>query len=145
MGAKVASVGELDISCSAGRAVSRRVRGLVERRLLEWGLSTVVDDVVLVVGELVANAVESTPGEEIRVRFARDGGCVVVAVWDSSGHLPVLRPVVEVDDVRPDPCALEPGHEEGGRGLQIVRALASGYGVTMTRPVGKWVWAEISC
>lgn len=144
MGAKVAHAGELDISCSAARNVSGRVRRLVESRLLEWGLSRVVDDVLLIAGELVANAVEGTPGQEIRVRFAREDGGVVVAVWDSSGHLPVIRPVADVD-VRPDPLALEPGHEEGGRGLQIVRALASDYGVRMTAPVGKWVWAEISC
>ena len=143
MAVKSAKSGELDICCLAGRAVSGWVRALVELRLVEWGLGGVADEVLLVVGELVANAVESTPGREIRVRFTRADAGVVFAVWDSSERIPVVRAVV--DDVTPDPCALEPGHEEGGRGLQIVRALASEHGVRATEPVGKWVWAAVRC
>lgn len=49
-----------------------------------------------------------------------------------------------MDDIVPDPLALEPGHVAGmgGRGLVIVQALASECGVTATRPSGKWVWAR---
>ncbi|MFI0482582.1 ATP-binding protein [Actinomadura sp. 9N215] len=145
MAVKATQVGELDICCRAGRTVPGMVRSLVGFRLAEWGLSGVAGDVLLVAGELVANAVQSTPDREIRVRFTRESDGVVLAVWDSAEGMPVVQPVMELDDVQPDPLALEPGHEEGGRGLQIVRGLASDCGVRETEPVGKWVWAAVSC
>ncbi|MFI0406178.1 ATP-binding protein [Actinomadura sp. 3N508] len=147
MVAKAVETGELDISCRASRTVPRMVRSLVEFRLAEWGLVRVADDVLLIVGELVANAVRSTPDMEIRVRFTREARGVVFAVWDSGEERPVVRPVVEMslDDIVADALALEPGHEEGGRGLQIVRGLASECGVRETAPVGKWVWAAVAC
>ncbi|WP_165964563.1 ATP-binding protein, partial [Actinomadura sp. KC216] len=95
MVAKVAKSGELDISCRASRTVPGMVRSLVEFRLAEWGLVRVADDVLLIVGELVANAVRSTPDLEIRVRFTREAGAVRFAVWDSGEERPVVRPVVE--------------------------------------------------
>ncbi|MFI0366454.1 ATP-binding protein [Actinomadura sp. 1N219] len=145
--AKVAKSGELDISCRASRTVPGMVRSLIEFRLAEWGLERVAGDVLLIAGEIVANAVRSTPDLEIRVRFTREVRAVVLAVWDSGEDLPVVRPVVEMtlDDIEPDACALEPGHEEGGRGLQIVLGLASDCGVRETAPVGKWVWAAVAC
>ncbi|WUH98947.1 hypothetical protein OHR68_36455 [Spirillospora sp. NBC_00431] len=74
---------------------------------------------------------QSTPDREIRVRFTREAAGVLLAVWDSGEGRPVVRPVVEMalDDVVPDVLALEPGHEEGGRGMQIVQGLASRCGV----------------
>ncbi|RKS79822.1 histidine kinase-like protein [Actinomadura pelletieri DSM 43383] len=143
MVAKVVQVGELDISCRAAGTVPGMVRSLVGFRLADWGLERVAGDVLLVAGELVANAVQSAPDREIRVKFTRDVGAVVVAVWDPGDGMPVARPVVEVtlDDIRGDALALE----EGGRGLQIVQALASGCGVKATPPVGKWVWAAVAC
>ncbi|WP_344899155.1 ATP-binding protein [Actinomadura meridiana] len=123
------------------------VRMLVGFRLAEWGLERVAEDVYLVAGELVANAVQSAPDREIRVRFTRETGGVLLAVWDSAEGAPVVRPVVALtlDDVEADAFALDVGHEEGGRGLQIVQALASDCGVRETPPVGKWVWAAMPC
>ncbi|TDD91073.1 ATP-binding protein [Actinomadura darangshiensis] len=123
-------------------------RSLVEFRLQEWGLAWIAGDVLLVAGELVANAVKYAPDQEIRVRFTREAGVVVLAVWDSSGAMPVVRPVVELtlDDIVPDEWALDPGHDEGtrGRGLPIVQALSVDCGVTETPPCGKWVWAKVA-
>ncbi|WP_433466126.1 ATP-binding protein [Spirillospora sp. CA-128828] len=124
------------------------VRTLVEFRLAEWGLGKVADDVLLIAGELVANAAEATPDQQIRVRFAREVGAVLLAVWDSSEKMPVVKPVVELalEDVVPDARALDAWYDDGtgGWGLPLVRALASKCGVTQTKP-GKWVWARIAC
>ncbi|MBE1530809.1 ATP-binding protein [Actinomadura algeriensis] len=111
-------------------------------RVDEWGLRAIADEVSLIVTELVTNAVRSVPDSMIRVRFTREVGCVLLAVWDASDAMPVARPLVP--DVRPDPMALEPGHEEGGRGLHLVRALASECGACKTEPSGKWVWAKVA-
>ncbi|QXJ22683.1 ATP-binding protein [Actinomadura graeca] len=111
-------------------------------RLEGWGLHRVVDDVELVAGELVANAVRSAPGRDIRVRLTRETGAVVLAVWDSSPEMPVMRPL---NDIVPDERALDPGYEDGGRGLHIVLALASRCGVAVGQPSGKWVWARLPC
>ncbi|MDL4819731.1 ATP-binding protein [Actinomadura opuntiae] len=104
-------------------------------------------DVHLIAGELVANAIQSTPDREIRVRFTREARAVRLAVWDASEAMPVARPVVELtlDDIAPDPCALDAGYDDGtgGWGLPIVQALATRCGVERTRP-GKWVWAEVA-
>ncbi|TMQ92806.1 ATP-binding protein [Actinomadura soli] len=147
MAMKAMETGELDISFRAGWTVPGAVRSLVEFRLAEWGLERLAGDVLLIAGELVANAVRSTPDREIRVRFTREARAVVLAVWDSGAGMPVVRPVMEMslDDVVGDACALEPGHEEGGRGLQIVQGLASECWVRETLPVGKWVCAAVAC
>lgn len=118
------------------------VRTLVGFRLDDWGLRKIADDVLVIVTELVTNAVRSTPDSQIRVRFTREGRVLLVAVWDSADAMPVVRPLVPA--VTPDGTALEPGHEEGGRGLHLVRALAAECGARRTEPSGKWVWAKVA-
>ncbi|MFA1551577.1 ATP-binding protein [Actinomadura chokoriensis] len=142
-------MGELDISCLAAGTAPGLVRTLVEFRLAEWGLEKIADDILLIAGELVANAVEHTPlDREIRVRFTREPGAVVLAVWDSSDALPVVRPVTELtlDDIVPDARALDDGHDDGtgGWGLPLVRALASDCRIGKTEPCGKWVYATVA-
>ncbi|WP_169806773.1 ATP-binding protein [Actinomadura macra] len=138
---------DLDISLLAAGTTPGLVRSLVQFRLTEWGLLGIAGDVQLVAGELVANAVQSTPDQAIRVRFTREAAGVLLAVWDSSPEMPVARPVVEMtlDDIAPDLRALDPGHLDGGRGLQIVQALSSRCGVAAGQPSGKWVWARLPC
>ncbi|WP_165966850.1 ATP-binding protein [Actinomadura sp. 7K507] len=149
MAVKAVNEGELDISCLAAGTTSGLVRTLVEFRLAEWGLEKIAGDVLLIAGELVANAVQNTRDREIRVRFTREAGTVVLAVWDSSDEMPVVRPVVELtlDDVVPDACALDDGYDDGtgGWGLPLVQALSSDCGVRRTEPSGKWVWAACAC
>jgi anti-sigma regulatory factor (Ser/Thr protein kinase) len=149
LGVKGVGAGELDISCLAAGTTAGLVRTLVEFRLAEWGLQKIADDVLLIAGELVANAVEhSAADREIRVRFTRELGAVVLAVWDSSDAMPVVRPVVELalDDVVPDARALDIGHDDGtgGWGLPLVQALSSDCRVCKTEPHGKWVWAKVA-
>ncbi|MEU8803330.1 ATP-binding protein [Spirillospora sp. NPDC048819] len=149
MGIKAVNSGELDMSCLAAGTTSGLVRTLVEFRLAEWGLQKIAGDVLLIAGELVANAVESTPDRVVRVRFTREADAVVLAVWDSSEQMPVVRPVVEMtlDDVVADARALDAGYDDGtgGWGLPLVEALSAGCGVRKTEPSGKWVWASVAC
>jgi anti-sigma regulatory factor (Ser/Thr protein kinase) len=138
---------ELDITCLAAWTVAGQVRMSVECRLAAWGLSHLASDVALVAGELVANAVRSTPEREIRVRFAREDGAVLFGVWDGGAAMPVVATVKELalEDVVPDPQALDEGYDDGtgGWGLPIVQALSAECGVRRTVPAGKWVWARL--
>ncbi|MDL4771064.1 MULTISPECIES: ATP-binding protein [Thermomonosporaceae] len=142
MGIDALTSGELDMTCTAALTVAGQVRCLVEFRLVEWGLARLVDDVRLIAGELVANAVRAAPGREVRVRFAREQGAVLLGVWDSAGEMPRTRPVVELTLEALD---LDPGNfdNNGGWGLPVVEALASECGVLRTEPYGKWVWARL--
>lgn len=146
MGINTVSSDELDMTCLGSPTGPGMVRTLVEMRLNQWGLTGIVEDVVLIAGELVANAVEAAPYREIGVQFRREAGAVLLGVWDCSDAMPLARPIVELclDDIVPDARALDPGHDDqtGGWGLPIVAALASECGVRATPPRGKWVWAR---
>ena len=93
--------------------------------------TAVTDDVLLVVSELVTNAVRhGGAGIELALTVLPDR--VRVAVSDSGATLPVVAPGQPAVD-RPT-----------GRGLLIVAATARDWGVDRggTRP-GKTVWAEV--
>ncbi|MEU6552893.1 ATP-binding protein [Streptomyces sp. NPDC046915] len=101
------------------------------RRTVRRHLDVPCDDVQLCVTELVANVVRHVgEGTPVRVRVARtDGGCVRVEVTDPDARaLPVL--VRAADD------------EEEGRGLALLDAVASRWGVEQGS-VGKTVWCEL--
>lgn len=90
-----------------------------------------IDDVVLVASELVGNAVVHTgfgQADELAVTWEIEPGAVVVRVADTSTELP-------------EPRAAERGRT-GGRGLAIVAAIASDWGVQRWRE-GKEVWARV--
>jgi anti-sigma regulatory factor (Ser/Thr protein kinase) len=89
------------------------------------------DDMIMVVSELAANAVRHTAsgrGGWFAVEIARHPACARIAVADQGAPTgPQLTG---------DPA------EEGGRGLQIVRALSARTGVT-GGPQSRVVWAEV--
>jgi sigma-B regulation protein RsbU (phosphoserine phosphatase) len=88
----------------------------------------VLDDALLLVTELVTNAIVHA-GTELELRLDTSSGGLRVEVVDSTpGHL--LRPQ-PLDDAR-----------EGGRGLFLLDALASAWGSTHTR-AGKAVWFQL--
>ena len=97
--------------------------------LAEWGLaSDHTDDALLVINELLANAVEHARTPLIlRVSFI--GTALRVEVRDESVAEPRLQPV-DVQAAR-------------GRGLQFVEALARRWSWTADGS-GKTVWAEIA-
>ena len=102
-------------------------RELTVSRAHEWGVEALADDLALVVTELVANAVRHG-GTDIEVRLFPLGDGVRLEVADSS-----TRPL------RPRPATMM---DEGGRGLLLVDALSTRYGVEAERN-GKLVWAEL--
>ncbi|GAA2677326.1 hypothetical protein GCM10009864_56180 [Streptomyces lunalinharesii] len=86
----------------------------------------------LLVSELVANAVraQGEDGAWVGVRFVFSGERLRLEVRDGSAEQPVLN-----DDVEED--------AECGRGLGLVDAVASGWGV-VPDGIGKVVWAELT-
>jgi anti-sigma regulatory factor (Ser/Thr protein kinase) len=90
-----------------------------------WGVAA--DDMVSVVSELAANAVQHGRSR-FTVSLGYDGSCITIEVADDNPRLPALVPATAV--------ALS------GRGLGVVDSLASNWGA---RPSGdgKVVWAEV--
>lgn len=105
----------------------RQARTLAGR----WGFAGVADDVVGVVGELVANAVvhgRTGRGSYVEVSYRMAGRRLRIEVRDAAGGVPEPR---EADELAED-----------GRGLAIVAALSARWGVER-HVVGKSVWCEI--
>jgi anti-sigma regulatory factor (Ser/Thr protein kinase) len=106
-------------------------RGHVRAVAREWGLADLAETAELLTSELVTNAVRAsaTAGEHVRLWVTSDQASIVIHVWDSSNSMPIRQ------DSSPD--------KESGRGLLLVQALASGWGVYQ-ESVGKTVWARAS-
>jgi anti-sigma regulatory factor (Ser/Thr protein kinase) len=98
--------------------------------LSAWRLEELTETAVLLVSELVTNAIQ----------HASAGGSAIVLRLETAGDW--LR--IEVHD--PDPCEPAPrllaGLEESGFGLVLVDAMADKWGVRQTVN-GKAVWAEL--
>lgn len=105
-----------------------KARAMVRETLVAWELRHLVDDVVLVADELLANAI--VHGEPV----------VRLSLWASADELRVQ--VTDRGTGQPRLLALD-AEAIHGRGLAIVRALAHDHGVTPLpgRP-GKTVWAR---
>jgi anti-sigma regulatory factor (Ser/Thr protein kinase) len=104
---------------------------IARRGAEQWLRSTgtavsVIEAVVLVVSELVTNAVEHT-GSEPQLEVTRRGDTIRVSVHDAERTGPVVRP----------------GGGSGGFGLRIVSRIASAWGWEPTSQ-GKVVWAEFT-
>ncbi|HEX6577025.1 MAG TPA: ATP-binding protein [Jiangellaceae bacterium] len=105
-----------------------RVRQLVRGTLLSWGLADAEDVTLLLVSELVTNALlHGLPPLELRLNA--DGGRVRVEVFDGAGDHRPARKFVPPDAAH-------------GRGIEIVAALASRWG-SASAPAGKLVWFEV--
>ncbi|MFV2179167.1 ATP-binding protein [Actinomadura sp. LOL_011] len=109
-----------------------RARGFV-RGLVPDVEPDALADVALCVDELVANACEHSASGA--------GGTVTVTVTVSADG--ALLRVTVLDDGGTDgkPCVRGDAWSEGGRGLQLVEALAAGWGSQAGRR-GTVVWAE---
>ncbi|MGW4358297.1 ATP-binding protein [Streptomyces californicus] len=105
---------------------------LVSKTLASWGYGQeCIDRVVLVCGELSANAVEhgGRRGHLFEVRLTVDGPHCLVEVSDAGRTPP--RPIQAGED------------DEGGRGLLLVAALSEETGHHDRHPIGKTVWARL--
>ncbi|MEU1144953.1 ATP-binding protein [Streptomyces sp. NPDC005863] len=108
-------------------AIARRLAQVVVLR--HWGLSPkLTEDVVLLVSELVGNAVRHTGARVFGLHMQRRRGWVRVEVRDPSRGLPCLMPVHEMD--------------LSGRGLFLVDKLSDRWGVDLL-PRGKTTWFEV--
>ena len=106
----------------------RDARQFVCDQLRAAGLAHLVDCSALVVSELVTNAVVHARSP-FRVRLSRVGDFVLVEVYDDSSDTADRRDHGPAD--------------LSGRGLDLVNALTSDWGVTPQPTGGKMVWARV--
>jgi anti-sigma regulatory factor (Ser/Thr protein kinase) len=113
------------------RPESARCARQLARTVLEshWSLpGPVTDEAVLLVSELVGNAVRHTGALVFGLRMMRRRGWIRVEVRDPSRGLPCLLPVHGLDT--------------SGRGLFLVDTLSDRWGVDLL-PRGKTTWFEM--
>ncbi|MEU6479975.1 ATP-binding protein [Streptomyces sp. NPDC047017] len=135
----MAPTGQFTIRLSATPRGARLARRLAAQQLAEWGWgydTEASETAALLVAELAANAVRHgrVRGRDFRLTltfYAAD---------------PALR--IEVTDARPDhrppPTLPQPSPDtESGRGLLLVEALSTHWGVTSADPYTKTVWCEV--
>lgn len=106
-------------------------RRQVRLTLCRWSVpADVVDTAVLITSELVTNALRFCSDQQpVQVNVTEAGDEVQLEVSDPSRTHPSLRAAA------PD--------DENGRGLLIVRAAATRFGVRDRAPNGKTVWASL--
>jgi CheY-like chemotaxis protein/anti-sigma regulatory factor (Ser/Thr protein kinase) len=115
-------------SLAADTASPGEARRFVERTLEDWSASSVLDAALLVVSELVTNAVVHAASASV-LRLGRTPTSVRIEVSDNGTGSP--EPHVATDDL------------ESGRGLLLVAAVSAAWGVESTVGGGKRVWAEL--
>src|SRR6185312_14323996 len=119
----------VELVLDAHPAAVRGARTFVEREAIARGADGVVDDLALIAAELIANALQhGTP--PIQLVVSGDSHLIRVAVHDSN-PLPPVRPTVSTVNMT-------------GRGLALVGALATSWGVDPIAGDGKTVWAELA-
>lgn len=104
-----------------------RAREFTRERVSAWGVPGVLDDALLVVSELVANAVthaQSAP----TMRLSLAGRTLRIEVTDDGTGMPEPRPPSTT--------------REGGRGLYLITAMTTVWGTEEVES-GKVVWAEL--
>ncbi|WP_343299663.1 ATP-binding protein [Streptomyces sp. 5-6(2022)] len=131
-----------DLTGPDGRVVVRRwtrhprcvalARADLRKALAGWGLVAIEEVALLVLSELITNAVRHArvPGRQIEGRYLYQGDKVRIEVHDAADQLPKLR--------TPTPESVR------GRGLVLVETLADQWGVTPRPAVGKAVWAVLA-
>ncbi|MFB7939749.1 SpoIIE family protein phosphatase [Streptomyces sp. NPDC056049] len=104
-------------------------RRFTARTLRDWSVTEEADTVLLVVSELVTNAVAHTQGE-VRLGLTLTGDRLRVAVNDASPRTPVKTENVDWEAT-------------GGRGLLLVAAMSAAWG-SVPFSGGKQVWCDIT-
>jgi DNA-binding NarL/FixJ family response regulator len=122
-------VGQSAVHLPADLGSAREARTFTRSLLEEWQVTDVLDDALLVVSEMVTNAVTHA-GSACDLRISLSPVVVRVEVVDQGGGTPDPMPPSET--------------RNGGRGLHLIGALTAAWGVEPeTGGVGKTVWAEL--
>lgn len=100
---------------------------VARRTLVEWRLSGLIENCVIVTSELASNAVLHARSP-FRLTFTRTSRSLRIAVEDASLSLPASGPEIS---------------ESMGSGLTKVASIASDFGCDLTQG-GKTVWAELA-
>ena len=104
-------------------------RRFVEETLKEWQLEPVLDDALLVISELVTNAVTHADSS-CRIRLSLTPARLRIDVLDNGVGTPEPLPYSQT--------------EEHGRGLYMVDAVTTAWGLEDVPGEGKLVWAELA-
>jgi hypothetical protein len=115
-----------DIALDEGVDSVGIARDFTGKMLAAWPYEGAQDDVILVVSELVTNAVLHGQGTPV-LRLTATAQRLRIEVSDNSSVLPALRP----------------SGENGGWGLRLVGRLGENWGAAR-RGTGKVVWCELS-
>jgi CheY-like chemotaxis protein/anti-sigma regulatory factor (Ser/Thr protein kinase) len=120
-------VREVGVSLPNDPSSPGTARRLVTKACLDWGCGEVIDAALLVVTELVTNAVVHA-GSTCDLRVQLRDGVLRLEVDDEGGGTPDLQSSSD--------------SEEHGRGLFLVSAMSTSWGIGPTT-AGKTVWAEL--
>jgi DNA-binding response OmpR family regulator len=105
-----------------------QARAFVTTWCAQWGCDEFVDNALIIVSELVSNAVTHA-SSECDVRLTRTHAGLRIEIEDSGSGSPDL--IAPVDD------------DEHGRGLLIVSALSTAWGVEASAVNRKRIWADL--
>lgn len=114
---------------AADPALVAGIRRTLRSALRDWGVTEPAEDMELIAGELVGNAVRHGAEAGVGVLLVAQDDLLLLEVSDGTAGYPAER---------------EPGAEdETGRGLLIVRTLAKDYGWRPNDRGGTTVWATM--
>jgi anti-sigma regulatory factor (Ser/Thr protein kinase) len=104
-------------------------RRFVEESVRKWQVEPLLDDALLVISELVTNAVTHADSS-FRIRLSLTPARLRIDVLDNGAGTPEPLPYSQT--------------EEDGRGLYMVDAVTSAWGLDDVPGEGKLVWAELA-
>jgi anti-sigma regulatory factor (Ser/Thr protein kinase) len=113
------------VRLAAGPAAAGEARSQVRAVIRDWDAPVDPDVAVLLVSELVTNAIMHETGETVTLGIQCFRSHLRVDVYDTSRSFPVVT--------------VAPGDAETGRGLMLVATLATEWGFYQT-PAGKAVY-----
>lgn len=131
-----------DFRIAAHKTSVAVVREAAREELRQWGLASEwCDDVVLVISELVTNAIVHTDSGVVSCRLR--GGPQIRVEVGSEGRSLSRSDACSPSGFRPPDEAGPP--DEGGRGLLVVEALSTAWGLEVAATGAGWtVWAMVT-